>query len=151
MAERIGEERFNYDLMQVEILLEDGWNPIIDLRQALHPIAPAKAAALFCEAQAEQQRASKLMQTLERENHMLRCERDAWRKLYERAANMNAMRSPDPVHERFHGSIGDVLAGKVIPEARRQMEKALASAPKEKAPFPVSGSKDDPRRVGWRV
>jgi hypothetical protein len=44
---------------------------------------------------------------------------------------------PDEVHERFHRSIGDVLAGRVIPEARRQMQEALKAAPKDKAPFPV--------------
>lgn len=44
---------------------------------------------------------------------------------------------PDPVHERFHGSIGDVLAGRVIPAARRQMQEALKSAPKEPTTIPT--------------
>jgi hypothetical protein len=57
---------------------------------------------------------------------------------------------PDPAHERFHGAIGDVLAGNIIPAARRQMQEALKSCPKEKAPFPVVGGKDDQRRIGWR-
>ena len=55
---------------------------------------------------------------------------------------------PDPVHERFHGAVGDVLAGRVIPEARRQMQEALKAAPKEPAAIPMAGSKDDPRRMG---
>ena len=55
---------------------------------------------------------------------------------------------PDPVHERFHGAVGDVLAGRVIPEARRQMQEALKAAPKEPTAIPMAGSKDDPRRMG---
>ena len=58
---------------------------------------------------------------------------------------------PDPTHERFHGAVGDVIAGKILPAARRQMQDALAGAPKEAAPFPLPGAKDDPRRIGWRV
>lgn len=60
---------------------------------------------------------------------------------------------PDPAHERFHGAVGDVLAGRIIPEARRQMQEALKSAPKEKAPFPTTPSGDDPKRMalnGWQ-
>lgn len=38
---------------------------------------------------------------------------------------------PDPVHEGFHRAVGDVLAGRVMPAARRQMEDALKQAPKE--------------------
>lgn len=34
------------------------------------------------------------------------------------------------VHERFHKAIGDVMAGKVIPAARKQMDDALDRAPK---------------------
>ncbi len=56
---------------------------------------------------------------------------------------------PDPVHERFHGAVGDVIAGRVMPEARKQMQEALKSAPKDRAPFPAEGSKDDQRRIGW--
>lgn len=55
---------------------------------------------------------------------------------------------PDEVHERFHRSIGDVLAGRVIPEARRQMQEALKSAPKEKPEFPVRLMETDRRKVG---
>ena len=47
---------------------------------------------------------------------------------------------PDEVHERFHKTIGDVLTGKVIPAARKQMEDALRQAPKEKTPFPIRAS-----------
>lgn len=36
----------------------------------------------------------------------------------------------DVVHERFHKTVGDVLAGKVIPAARKQMRDALDKAPK---------------------
>ncbi len=57
----------------------------------------------------------------------------------------------DPVHERFHDSVGDVLAGRVMPEARRQMQEALKSVPKEKTPFPTQTSVVDPRRIGWRI
>jgi hypothetical protein len=55
----------------------------------------------------------------------------------------------DAPHEQFHRAVGDVIAGKIIPAARRQMEDALRQAPKEKAPFPVGGSRDDLRRIGW--
>lgn len=55
---------------------------------------------------------------------------------------------PDPVHERFHGSIGDVLAGRVIPAARRQMQEALKSAPKEPTTIPTNVQGDDPKRMG---
>jgi hypothetical protein len=34
----------------------------------------------------------------------------------------------DAVHERFHGSVGDVIQGKVLPEARKQMREALERA-----------------------
>lgn len=140
-------------------------------------------------------------QELLRENHRLRCERDAWVRFYERAAETNARLNhendirrqisleqdallerlreqlwlprepgqhdyhgptkpnaegrpepvPDPVHERFHGAVGDVLAGKIIPAARRQMQEALKNAPKDAPPFPVGSSKDDPKRIGWRM
>jgi hypothetical protein len=36
---------------------------------------------------------------------------------------------PDEAHERFHKSVGDVLGGKIVPAARRQMEDALRRAP----------------------
>jgi len=58
---------------------------------------------------------------------------------------------PDPVHESFHQSIGNVLAGKVMPEARRQMQEALKNAPKEKPPLRLQGDQDDHRRIGWRM
>ena len=57
---------------------------------------------------------------------------------------------PDPVHERFHGAVGDVLAGKVMPEARRQMQEALKQCPRVKAPLPTKTPTDDPRKIGWR-
>lgn len=57
----------------------------------------------------------------------------------------------DAVHERYHGAIGDVLAGRVIPEARRQMQEALKKAPKEPTVIPTDGPKDDHRHMGWRV
>jgi len=55
---------------------------------------------------------------------------------------------PDEVHQRMHRSIGDVLAGKVLPEARRQMQEALKGVPKEKVPFPLNKVGVDPRRMG---
>lgn len=62
----------------------------------------------------------------------------------------NGKRVPvcDPVHEKFHGSIGDVLSGKVMPEARRQMEDALRRSPPEPKTFPVGLKVGDPRRLG---
>lgn len=50
---------------------------------------------------------------------------------------------PDQVHERFHQSVGDILAGKVIPAARKQMEDALRQTPKD-APTTASTSKPMP-------
>lgn len=41
---------------------------------------------------------------------------------------------PDATHERFHQSIGDVLAGKVMPKAREQMRDALNNVPKPATP-----------------
>lgn len=59
---------------------------------------------------------------------------------------------PDPVHERAHGVVGDILAGKVIRPARDQMEKALADAKvkdgKAPPPFPVAPKMSDPRLGG---
>lgn len=63
----------------------------------------------------------------------------------------------DVVHERFHQSVKDVLAGNVIQGARRQMQEALKAVPKE---APTTASTDrpmpkgalfgggDPRRMG---
>jgi hypothetical protein len=42
----------------------------------------------------------------------------------------------DVAHERFHGAVGDVLSGKIMPEARRQMQEALKNVPKEPATIP---------------
>ena len=64
---------------------------------------------------------------------------------------------PDVAHERFHGAIGDVLAGKIITSARRQMQEALKQAPKDapttastSRPMPDAATKlfGDPRRMG---
>lgn len=55
---------------------------------------------------------------------------------------------PDEVHERVHRVVGDILAGKVIPEARRQMQEALKAAPKEKEPFRAATAQGDARRIG---
>lgn len=59
---------------------------------------------------------------------------------------------PDESHERFHGSIGDVLSGNIIRPARDQMEKALADARakdgKGVPSIPTGGRSDDPRRIG---
>jgi hypothetical protein len=42
----------------------------------------------------------------------------------------------DVAHERFHHSVGDVLSGKIMPEARRQMQEALKNVPKEPTTIP---------------
>lgn len=59
---------------------------------------------------------------------------------------------PDESHERFHGSIGDVLSGNIIRPARDQMEKALADARakdgKGVPSIPTGGRSSDPRRIG---
>lgn len=47
---------------------------------------------------------------------------------------------PDPVHERVHEVVGDILAGRIIAPARRQLQDALGKAPKDKTPFPVRAS-----------
>lgn len=59
---------------------------------------------------------------------------------------------PDPTHERFHGSVGDVIAGNVMRPARDQMERALADARvkdgKTPPPFPSAHTASDHRRIG---
>lgn len=59
---------------------------------------------------------------------------------------------PDPTHERFHGSVGDVIAGNVMRPARDQMERALADARvkdgKTPPPFPSAHAVPDHRRIG---
>ena len=55
---------------------------------------------------------------------------------------------PDPVHEQFHRAVGDVLAGRVIPEARRQMEEALKNAPKEPVSAPGAILRGNKANVG---
>lgn len=40
----------------------------------------------------------------------------------------------DPVHENFHRAVGDVLSGKVMHEARKQMQEALKTAPRDVEP-----------------
>jgi hypothetical protein len=52
----------------------------------------------------------------------------------------------NPTHEQFHRSIGDVLAGKIIPAARRQMEDALGRAPKDE-PTTASTSRPMPEKA----
>lgn len=54
----------------------------------------------------------------------------------------------DPVHENFHRAVGDVLAGKVIPAARRQMQEALKSAPKESTHAPDAILRGNKASVG---
>lgn len=63
----------------------------------------------------------------------------------------NGKTVPDDVHERFHKAIGDVMAGKVMHEARKQMQESLKNAPKEKTPFPTGVDSSDHRRIGWRT
>lgn len=64
----------------------------------------------------------------------------------------------DPVHERFHGAIGDVLSGKVMPAARRQMQEALKQAPKDEPttastsrPMPRGAVASDQQSIGLRL
>lgn len=57
---------------------------------------------------------------------------------------------PDSVHEQFHRAVGDVLAGKVMPQARDQMRKALDGVPAEKPVPNIVTRTGDPRRMGWR-
>lgn len=113
-----------------------------------------------------------LLADRDREIVQLRAERAAWKCMYERLSAVDEdvgshdyhgpmskpgpdepgrpVPIPDIIHERFHKSVGDVLSGKIIPEARRQMEEALKNAPKEKTTIPVApASKDDPRRIGF--
>ncbi len=68
----------------------------------------------------------------------------------EKDANGRNVTVPDPVHENFHKAIGDVMAGKVMHEARKQMQESLKNAPKEKTPFPTGADSSDHRRIGWR-
>lgn len=111
--------------------------------------------------------------TDEREILVLRAERDAWKYLYETVKPDSDARMlkadetgnhdyigpvkdgkavPDPTHERFHGSVGDVIAGNVMRPARDQMERALADARvkdgKTPPPFPSAHAVPDHRRIG---
>lgn len=54
--------------------------------------------------------------------------------------------TPSIEHERFHESVKDVLAGKIMPTARRQMQEALKQAPKE-APTTASTSAPMPGKA----
>jgi len=206
----IGEERFNYELMRHEILLESGWTAKLhydqDRRTLVPGFAPAKMAASIHAAEQRMAQTQLALQSgqadLIRENIMLRSERDAWKQFFDDKVKENAQlrdlikpvterecellrevtrlkqqlwlptepgnhpyhgpTKPDPKtgeqvpvpdldHEGFHKAVGNVIAGKIIPAARRQMQEALKNAPKEKPDFPVGGSKDDPRRIGWRM
>lgn len=109
----------------------------------------------------------------DREIVQLRAEREAWKYLYEMAkpdSDTRMLRAdetgshdyigpvkdgkaiPDPTHERFHGSVGDVIAGNVMRPARDQMERALADARvkdgKTPPPFPSAHALPDHRRIG---
>lgn len=55
---------------------------------------------------------------------------------------------PDPVHERVHEVVKDILAGRVIQSSRRQLQEALKNAPTEKKPFPTHVEPTDRRRIG---
>lgn len=59
---------------------------------------------------------------------------------YHGTKDLDGLPVPDPVHENFHRAVGDVLAGKVMSAARKQMEDALGKAPKDKVPFPTRAS-----------
>jgi hypothetical protein len=58
---------------------------------------------------------------------------------------------PDEVHEQFHRAVGDVLAGKVIPAARKQMREALDKAPPEAKGMPDRAIRLVRQDVGLRV
>lgn len=57
---------------------------------------------------------------------------------------------PDVVHERVHETVKDILAGRVLPGARKQVQEALKNAPKDAAPLPgrAFAEPGDPRRMG---
>lgn len=55
----------------------------------------------------------------------------------------------DTVHERVYAVVGDILAGRVIQAARRQLQEALKSAPKDPVTLNLQ-TDDDPRRIGWQ-
>jgi hypothetical protein len=58
---------------------------------------------------------------------------------------------PDPVHEQFHRAVGDVLAGKVIPSARKQMRDALDKAPTGEKTMPERAVRLVRQDVGIRL
>lgn len=58
---------------------------------------------------------------------------------------------PDPVHERFHGAVGDVIAGRVMPEARRQMQEALKAAPKANPGLPPGATRFSAQDIGIKT
>lgn len=103
-------------------------------------------------------------------NKALRGERDALRAMTEKLQHEKALLSdklsaaehredghdyvgptsggvpvPDVVHERFHKSIGDVLAGNALPKAREQMRDALNQPP---AAVPQTTTKGRPLPKG---
>lgn len=112
----------------------------------------------------------------DREILILRAEREAWKHMYEElrgktgAPDARMLRAdetgnhnyhgptkdgkavPDPVHERAHEVVGDILGGRIIRPARDQMEKALADARvkdgKTPAEIPTTPNLSDPRRIG---
>lgn len=53
---------------------------------------------------------------------------------------------PDPAHERFHQSVGDIIAGKILPKAREQMAEALKQTPPD-APTTASTSRPMPGKA----
>lgn len=180
---RLGMERFCYDTQRKEVLLEDGWTPVVPNvtgeGQFDHDIhgnriddrPPDRDAAIRLMSGSPGDHA---LTVLARQNLALRqqladatAETKKLRKqlwLPTEVADHNYIgptkKDPetgqkttirDPVHERFHGAVGDVLGGRVMGEARKQMQEALKNAPKEYTPPNLEGSKDDPRRIGWRV
>lgn len=122
------------------------------------------------------QEACTLANDKDREIIHLRAEREAWKHMYEElrgkagAPDTGMLRAdetgnhnyhgptkdgkavPDPVHERAHEVVGDILGGRIIRPARDQMEKALADARvkdgKAPAEIPTAPNLSDPRRIG---
>lgn len=61
--------------------------------------------------------------------------------------------APDETHERFYESVKDVLAGRVMPQAREQMRDALGRAPEPAKPktLPKGAITTQRQNIGLRL
>lgn len=139
-------------IVGLEMRLRDAQIAYDQLAMLLRNCARDRDAAFSCERDADEwsdallQERAELRLELSRLHAILATSEPGAHDYHGPVADGRAV--PDPVHERFHGSIGDVLAGKVLPKAREQMREALDRAPKEKAPFPAVVALGDRRRIG---